>query len=31
MADITIFGFPHSTFVHIARLVLTHKEVPYTR
>src|SRR4029077_1344950 len=30
MAEITIFGFPHSTFVHIARLVLTHKEVPYT-
>lgn len=30
MADITIFGFPHSTFVHIPRLVLTHKEVPYT-
>src|SRR5499426_2023452 len=30
MAEITIFGFPHSTFVHIARLVLTHKKVPYT-
>ena len=30
MTDITVFGFPHSTFVHIARLVLTHKEVPYT-
>ncbi len=29
MAEITIFGFPHSTFVHIARLVLTHKQVPY--
>ena len=29
MAEITIFGFPHSTFVHIARLVLTHKEAPY--
>ena len=30
MADITIFGFPHSSFVHIPRLVLTHKEAPYT-
>src|ERR1700694_2468309 len=30
MTEITVFGFPHSTFVHIARLVLTHKEVPYT-
>ena len=30
MAEITVFGFPHSSFVHIARLVLTHKEVPYT-
>src|SRR5690348_6048513 len=29
MAEITVFGFPHSTFVHIARLVLTHKKVPY--
>jgi glutathione S-transferase len=29
MAEITVFGFPHSTFVHIARLVLTHKQVPY--
>lgn len=29
MADITVFGFLHSSFVHIARLVLTHKEVPY--
>jgi glutathione S-transferase len=29
MADITVFGFPQSSFVHIARLVLTHKEVPY--
>ena len=28
--EITVFGFPHSTFVHIARLVLTHKNVPYT-
>src|SRR5258707_4898315 len=30
MTDITVFGFTHSTYVHIARLVLTHKEVPYT-
>jgi glutathione S-transferase len=30
MAEITVFGFEYSTFVQIARLVLTHKEVPYT-
>ena len=30
MAEITVFGFPHSSFVHITQLVLTHKEVPYT-
>jgi glutathione S-transferase len=30
MADITVFGFPHSSFVHITQLILTHKEVPYT-
>src|SRR6516164_2731479 len=30
MAEITGFGFPHSSFVHIAQLVLMHKEVPYT-
>jgi glutathione S-transferase len=30
MTGITIFGFPASSFVHIVRLVLTHKEVPYT-
>ena len=30
MADITVYGFPHSSFVHIVQLVLTHKEVPYT-
>jgi glutathione S-transferase len=30
MAEITVVGFPHSSFVHIAQLVLTHKEVPYT-
>src|SRR5436189_5297643 len=29
MADITVFGFPHSSFVHIAQLVLAHKDVPY--
>jgi glutathione S-transferase len=30
MADVIVFGFPRSTFVHIVRLVLTHKAVPYT-
>jgi glutathione S-transferase len=30
MTDIVVLGFPRSTFVHIARLVLTHKGVPYT-
>jgi glutathione S-transferase len=30
MADITIFGFPGSSYVHIVRLVLTHKDVPFT-
>src|SRR2546423_6171704 len=30
MPDITVFGFPRRTFVQIVRLVLTHKEVPYT-
>src|SRR5260221_10311713 len=30
MTDITVFGFTHSTFVQITRLVLTHKEMPYT-
>src|SRR6202790_4032910 len=30
MADVTVFGFPASSFVHIVRLVLTHKEVPFT-
>jgi hypothetical protein len=29
VSDVTVFGFPHSTFVQIARLVVTHKEVPY--
>ena len=30
MSDVTLLGFPRSTFVNIARLVLIHKEVPYT-
>jgi glutathione S-transferase len=30
MTDITVYGFPHSSFVHIVQLVLNHKEVPYT-
>jgi glutathione S-transferase len=30
MSDLTVLGFPASSFVHIVRLVLTHKEVPYT-
>ena len=30
MAKITVLGFPHSSFVHITQLVLTHKEVPFT-
>jgi glutathione S-transferase len=30
MSDVIVFGFPRSTFVHIARLVLTHKAIPYT-
>lgn len=30
MDEITLYGFPHSSFVHITQLVLTHKEVPYT-
>src|SRR5215467_14997787 len=30
MPDITLFGFPHSSFVHIVQLVLAHKEMPYT-
>src|SRR5262249_40244879 len=29
MVEITVFGFPHSSFVHITQLVLTHKEVSY--
>src|SRR6266404_2969453 len=30
MSDLTVHGFPRSTFVQIVRLVLTHKDVPYT-
>jgi glutathione S-transferase len=30
MSDPIVYGFPRSTFVQIVRLVLTHKEVPYT-
>jgi glutathione S-transferase len=29
MADPIVYGFPRSTFVHIVRLLLTHKGVPY--
>jgi glutathione S-transferase len=30
MPDPIVFGFPRSTFVNIVRLILTHKDVPYT-
>ena len=30
MTDVVVLGFPRSTYVHIVRLVLTHKGVPYT-
>src|SRR6476659_10887211 len=30
MSDPIIFGFPYSTFVHIVRLILTHKGAAYT-
>jgi glutathione S-transferase len=30
MSDPIVLGFPQSTFVHIVRLILTHKGVPYT-
>ena len=30
MSEVTLFGFPRSTYVQIAGLVLTQKEVPYT-
>ncbi len=29
MADVTVYGFPISTFVNIVRLVLTHKNVAF--
>ena len=29
MTDVVVLGFPRSTYVHIVRLVLTHKGVPY--
>ena len=29
MADVTVYGFPVSTYVNIVRLVLTHKGVPF--
>ena len=29
MSDLTVLGFPGSSFVHIVRLVLTHKDVAY--
>ena len=30
MSELVVYGFPRSTFVNIVRLVLIHKEVPYT-
>ena len=30
MSDVTLFGFPRSTFVKIVGLILTAKGVPYT-
>jgi glutathione S-transferase len=30
MSDLTLLGFPRSTFVQIVGLVLTHKDAPYT-
>jgi glutathione S-transferase len=30
MPDPIVYGFPQSTFVNIVKLVLTHKDVPYT-
>ena len=30
MADVTVYGFPVSTFVNIVRLVLTEKYIPFT-
>ena len=30
MSDPIVYGFARSTFVNIVRLVLTHRDVPYT-
>jgi glutathione S-transferase len=30
MSDLVVYGFPRSTFVNIVRLVLTHKDAPYS-
>jgi glutathione S-transferase len=30
MPSVIVFGFPRSTFVQIVRLILTHKDAPYT-
>jgi glutathione S-transferase len=30
MSDLIVYSFPRSTFVNVVRLVLTHKEAPYT-
>src|SRR5437763_1834273 len=30
MSDPVVYGFPRSTYVNIVRLILTHKDVPYT-
>jgi len=30
MSDPIVYGFPRSTFVNIVRLILTHKDVPYS-
>jgi glutathione S-transferase len=30
MSDPIVYGFPRSTYVNIVRLILTHKDVPYT-
>ena len=29
MADVTVYGFPISTYVNVVRLALTHKGVPF--
>src|SRR3954467_2873430 len=30
MSDPIVYGFPRSTYVNIVRLILTHKDVPYS-